>query len=58
LTEHSWVFRLLSEQNVIVQPGYFFDMASEPYIVVSLITPEPDFEEGLRRVAEFAAAEC
>jgi alanine-synthesizing transaminase len=48
--EDVWAARLLSEHHVLVQPGYFFDMASEAYLVVSLIT-EPDvFAEGIRRL--------
>ncbi len=50
-TEDAWVARLVEEQDVIVQPGYFFDMGSEPYVVVSLITPPESLEEGLRRIA-------
>jgi hypothetical protein len=40
----------------VVQPGYFFDMASEAYIVVSLITPGDQFSEGIRRVRELASS--
>ena len=46
---------LLQEQNVLVQPGYFFEMDSEPYIVVSLITPEAVFADGLSRIRHLAA---
>lgn len=51
LPEDVWVARLLEEQNVLVQPGYFFDMESEPYIVVSLITPPAILQEGLQRLS-------
>jgi hypothetical protein len=37
-----------------VQPGYFFDMESEAYVVVSLITPPDGFLEGIRRVRQLA----
>lgn len=50
-TEEDWVLALLREESVIVQPGYFFDMPSEAYLVVSLITPPDDFREGIRRLA-------
>ncbi len=56
LSEEEWIGRLIREQNVVAQPGYFFDMASEPYIVVSLITPEDEFAEGIRRVRNLAAS--
>jgi alanine-synthesizing transaminase len=41
---------LLSERDVLVQPGYFFDFESEAYLVVSLLTPAVVFEEGIRRL--------
>jgi alanine-synthesizing transaminase len=55
LTEEEWITRLLQQENVIVQPGYFFDMASEAYVVVSLITPGEQFSEGVRRVRRLAS---
>lgn len=54
-SEDDWTARLLEEGNVIVQPGYFFDMEQEAHIVVSLITPADEFEEGaskLRKLVE------
>jgi aspartate/methionine/tyrosine aminotransferase len=53
-SEEVWITRLLQEQKVLVQPGYFFDMASEPYAVISLITPEDIFAEGIRRIGRLA----
>lgn len=53
-SEETWTSRLLEEENTIVQPGYFFDMPSEPYIVLSLITPEKIFAEGLHRIVRVA----
>jgi len=49
-SEEVWVTRLLNEQNVLVQPGYFFDMRSEAYVVTSLITIPEIFEQGLERI--------
>ncbi len=49
-TEDTWVTRFAEEHDVIVQPGYFFDMGSEPYVVVSLITAPEILEEGIRRI--------
>jgi hypothetical protein len=54
-SEEMWISQLLEKENVIVQPGYFFDMPSEPYVVVSLITPESVFEEGVSRIVRLAA---
>lgn len=47
LTEEIWIARLLNEHGVIVQPGYFFDMPGEPFVVVSLITEPADFIRGI-----------
>jgi hypothetical protein len=33
-----------------VQPGWFFDFETEAYIVLSLLTPEAEFREGLMRL--------
>jgi alanine-synthesizing transaminase len=41
---------LMDEAKVIVQPGHFFDFRKEGFLVVSLITPEQQFAEGIRRV--------
>jgi aspartate/methionine/tyrosine aminotransferase len=41
---------LLAQHGVLVHPGHFYDFARMGYLVVSLIVPSTDFEEGLRRV--------
>jgi len=41
---------LLTEKDVYVHPGHFFDFAAEGYLVVSLIAREKEFAEGVRRV--------
>jgi hypothetical protein len=53
--EEMWISQLLEKENVIVQPGYFFDMPSEPHVVVSLITLEGVFAEGISRIVRLAA---
>jgi aspartate/methionine/tyrosine aminotransferase len=50
LSEEAWALLLLAEDGVVVQPGYFFDFADEAYVVLSLLTPEPVFDEGLARL--------
>ena len=52
-TEEEWVLELLREQDVQVQPGFFFDFESEAYLVASLLTPPNVFAEGLRRLRTF-----
>jgi len=41
---------LLEKHDVYVHPGHFYDFPGEGYLVVSLITPEQDFAEGIRRI--------
>lgn len=54
-SDEEWTARLLAEKNVLLQPGYFFDLAHRACAVASLITPPEIFREGLRRVAEVLA---
>lgn len=41
---------LIECESVLVHPGHFYYFASDGYLVISLITPEVDFAEGVRRV--------
>lgn len=49
--EENWALEFLSGYDLLVQPGYFFDFVDGPYAVVSLLTPEREFSEGLSRIA-------
>jgi aspartate/methionine/tyrosine aminotransferase len=40
----------LLEDGVYVHPGHFYDFPGDGYVVVSLITPERDFAEGLEKL--------
>lgn len=44
---------LLEQQGVLVHPGHFFDFPAAGYLIASLIAPEPDFREGIRRLLRF-----
>jgi alanine-synthesizing transaminase len=44
---------VLATKDVFVHPGHFFDFAAEGYLVVSLITAERDFEEGIKRLLSY-----
>jgi aspartate/methionine/tyrosine aminotransferase len=44
---------LLNDKNVYVHPGHFFDFPQDAYLVVSLISAEPDFFQGLARLLSF-----
>jgi len=50
LTEEERVTRMLEERDVLVHPGYFFDFPAEAYLVLSLLPPPADFNEGVARV--------
>jgi len=41
---------LLEKHNVYVHPGHFYEFPREGYLVVSLITPEQEFAEGISRI--------
>jgi aspartate/methionine/tyrosine aminotransferase len=49
-TEEQWTLDLLREQNVLVQPGFFYDFEAEAYLVVSLLTEPSQLLEGIRRL--------
>ena len=50
ISEEEWITRLLTDHDVVVQPGYFFDMHVEAFVVVSLIAPLDTFREGITRL--------
>jgi aspartate/methionine/tyrosine aminotransferase len=41
---------LLAKHDVYVHPGHFYEFPGDGYLVVSLITPEQEFGEGVRRI--------
>jgi alanine-synthesizing transaminase len=49
-TEEEWCLDLLEHQDVLVQPGFFYDFESEAYLVLSLLTEAQTFREGVERV--------
>lgn len=46
----------LLDAGVLVHPGFFFDFEEEAHFIVSLITPEDVFAEGLKRIIARATA--
>lgn len=50
MPEEDLVVNLLTEDGVLVHPGYFYDFARESFLIVSLLAPEAEFASGLRRV--------
>ena len=48
--EEDLVVDLLTRDGVLVQPGYFFDFRRESFLILSLLTPEADFSQGIGRL--------
>ncbi len=49
-TEEAWTLAFLEHDGVYVHPGHFFDFPEEAYVVLSLLTPEARFAEGVERL--------
>jgi aspartate/methionine/tyrosine aminotransferase len=53
-TEEEWCLELLDRDNVLVQPGYFYDFEAEAFLVASLLTAPAEFQEGIARIVRRA----
>jgi len=49
-SEEEWALQLLARENVLVQPGFFYDFDSEAFLVLSLLTAPEIFSEGIARL--------
>lgn len=49
-TEEEWVLKLLEEEDVLVQPGFFYDFPAEGFLVLSILTPPEEFAQGCMRI--------
>jgi aspartate/methionine/tyrosine aminotransferase len=49
-SDEDMAIALLDTKDVYVHPGHFFDFASDGFLVLSLITREEEFAEGVRRI--------
>ena len=49
-SEEEWALELLERENLLVQPGFFYDFESEAFLVVSLLTEGEVFREGIGRL--------
>ena len=49
-SEEEWTLELLQQDNVLVQPGFFFDFEREAFLVVSLLTQAEIFRDGIDRI--------
>lgn len=55
LAEEEWIAKLLAYDGIVVQPGYFYDMAKEAFVVVSLLTEPATFAEGIDKLERLVA---
>ncbi len=51
-SDEDLAIELVREKTVLVHPGHFYDFPSDGYLVLSLITAEDAFEEGIEKVLE------
>jgi aspartate/methionine/tyrosine aminotransferase len=49
-SDEAMAISLMEQKGVLVHPGHFFDFPGAGYLVISLITPEDDFREGVTRL--------
>jgi aspartate/methionine/tyrosine aminotransferase len=49
-TDEEVALDLLDKKNVYVYPGHFYDFPADGYLIVSLIAPEQEFAEGIKRL--------
>jgi aspartate/methionine/tyrosine aminotransferase len=52
LSDEELALELLERAGVLVHPGYFFDFATEDFLVLSLLPDPESFAEGIRRLVE------
>ena len=51
-TDEELAIDLLRRKSVLAHPGHFYDFPSDGYLVLSLITPQAEFADGLQRLLE------
>jgi aspartate/methionine/tyrosine aminotransferase len=56
--EEELALELLERENVLVQPGYFYDFAQDGLLVLSLLPPPDAFREGAGRVVAYVERLC
>ena len=52
--EEAMALELVEQHQVLVHPGYFFDMPRGAFLITSLLAPETAFAEGFRHVVALA----
>jgi alanine-synthesizing transaminase len=54
-SDEELAIKLLQQRSVLVHPGHFYDFPRDGYLVLSLITPEEQFADGISRILESIA---
>lgn len=49
-SDDDWSLSILEKENVLVHPGHFYHFDQDGYLVMSLIPPPKDFQEGVEKV--------
>ncbi|MDP7743509.1 MAG: pyridoxal phosphate-dependent aminotransferase, partial [Lentisphaeria bacterium] len=55
--DEEWALRLLTEQDVLMHPGFLFDFDEDHCLVCSLLTPQSEFAAGVARLVDLIAAD-
>jgi len=55
-SDEELAIELVREKAVVVHPGHFYDFPGDGYLVLSLITAEGEFSEGLTRVLDMVGS--
>lgn len=45
-TDEQWAARFLKHSNVLLHPGYYYDLEGPPHCVLSLLVPQDEFRQG------------
>jgi len=54
-SDEEFAIELLQNSDVLVHPGHFYDFPTDGYLVLSLITPEEEFRDGIARLLDLAS---
>ena len=56
-TDEELVVDLLRRKSVLVHPGHFYDFPRDGFLVLSLITAEAEFQEGIMRLLQWMVSD-
>ena len=51
-SDEDLAIEIIRRASVLVHPGHFYDFPSDGHLILSLITPSPDFQEGCCRLLD------